>query len=89
MKKSINKEGEITNEQALQIIDKKLITEEKMLNLNKSYKNKFLAVLTPKEYLKLHKVEREFLHWLREKSDLKRKGNHNGEGAGPPQGVNH
>ena len=72
MKKNMKQSASITNKEALILINKRLENEEKMLNLNKSYKDKFLAVLSPTEYLKLHQAEKKFLHWLREKSALKK-----------------
>lgn len=82
-KRNAKSETEISDAQALDMINKRLENEEKMLNLNKDYKDKFLAVLSPSEFLKLHKAEKKFLHWLREKSDLKGKHHHKGEGPGP------
>jgi len=80
MRRKTKQVEKITDSEALTLINKRLENEEKMLNLNKSYKDKFLKVLSPTEFLKLHKAEKKFLHWLREKSDLKEKqGQH-----GPP-----
>ncbi len=88
LKRSAKQQGELlTDDRALVLINKRLENEEKMLNLNKSYKNQFLAVISPTEFLKLYKAEKKFLRWLREKSDLKGKQGHRGNGGhGPNQG---
>jgi hypothetical protein len=60
MKQAPDEEGKLTDEQAAQVMDAKLESARKILDLKEKYKAEFLKILTPSELLNLQRAEIEF-----------------------------
>ena len=84
---------EMTEKEALEVVDNQIIEAQKMLDLRKEYHGKFKAVLSAKKVMLLYESEREFQKQLIDKlrkgkgpGPGKGKGPGNGNGQGPGQG---
>jgi len=70
--------GRVSEERARQLLNQYFENEEKRLNLQKNYYNRFLNVLPARKVVRLHMVEREFkqklLERLKERREKRRGG---------------
>ncbi len=62
----------LSDEDALKIIDQMIAVQEKEVALHKEYKTKFLSVISPQQLVELFKAEREFMRMLHKKSRERR-----------------
>lgn len=76
---------EMTEKEALEVVDNQIIEAQKMLDLRKEYHAKFKAVLSAKKLLLLYDSEREFQKQLLDQL-RKGKGPGPGKGKGPGNG---
>ena len=83
--KELKKTEMTTDTEYLKSIDKMLKVREDELNLEKSYKDKFLKVITPRQLVALFKAEREFKMMLLHKLEG-RKNPHSPKDGKPPRG---
>lgn len=67
--------GEMTDEQAEELMNTRLENAKKLLALKEKYKTEFLKVLTPSELLELQNAEQDFALKIQAERQKRRKGN--------------